>query len=1463
MRPNLAGVLIVLASAGPAHAVIQGNSWFPIGPAPSCCFFPGGEAGRATSVAANPANFTELWIGTAGGGLWRSSDDAQTWTPMTDGQASLAIGAVALADCDSAGCLHVYAGTGENAIRRDTYYGRGLLVGTRISIFGDMQWELRTGAPYSFSQGSIYNVVLDPNSPADSRVIYVTLSSGETASASESTVTAPEPFFLMGGGYGIYKSTNNGQTWAHLNVAGAIGERPTDLEMDRTNSAILYAGFLGKGIFKTTNGGTLWCPLNPGFSLPAGCPATSGLPDPNAVAFDHVEIATDPASASHLYATFGMCPDRLVADCTPSVYESTNAGLSWTLQFQGSSISSPGVPCPGGYTRYTHALTVYPADSGTLYLGGVRLCKSTDHGQTWSSFDDNVFGRTIHFDHHAVLFDAVGFRGYDVNDGGIATWQFPSSTWTPRNDGIQTTGFQAIATSPLTARVIGGAQDNSGMMWVGARQWSHLPCCGDGGFSVMDSDDFMKMYITTNAGDLDDITVVPMKSASGGAIFSEASSGIPDDEPRSFYPPMVQDPSGQHPLYFGTNRLWKSTDDAASWTAVSPVLSTTPSSEIFSGVDAITAIAVAPSDPNWIYLGYYSGKVFVTASACDQPSCWFEMDLNLPAAPITSLAVHPTNKEILVATLSGFFSGSHVYWKSPQTVQWFPTGSISELNGVPASTIAYEPDAPSRLWLGTDKGVYKSLNSGGSWFKFGAGLPNAAVYQIAIDRDRQRVFAATHGRGAFLLTGPHLDVYEGCSSNFVWDLPVYGGGFDPNHGCTMKLLRQDSSVCASGPLDAIQGTIATDAQGVLATWKSGQWADSPVVWACLHGKCLGNANVSACNVPNNPLSTVVAICNNQVAFAQVPGCPALSKPPSSWLSLTGQSGGFFAQDSAASMERELAPNASLASSVDPELSGSGSFRLIPTVQSGDGSSHTLCSVNVGYLPSETMTQVLEHARDAVNADPGCVSAGVSAAVMPAAVENEVEDLFPHPGNLVLVAPALTGGQLIAAVEKDPGPINGPCFDLGQLGVPVASQVRRMKVAFETNATGAMGGDVTLKETSSLGECTITVPTHPGDTSDTIATAFENAFQAPSGPGGGGSLACPSSHNPHDVKRQAGGLILVMSTGIQVCLNDPGVGVTLAPAEICAGDADCNDGNPCTHDACNVTTGQCQSTPEPNFLPCDDGDACTVGNLCINGACGTPLSCDDGIACTEDRCDPSNGRCSNPPVVCDDGNPCTNDVCLATTGHCSSSPTIGAPCDDGNLCTSGDVCDVPPGTTTPVCRGVDACADADGCTADQCDPATGACLHTPIQCDDGDACTSDSCDPATGQCNAVPLSCDDGNPCTADSCHAAGCTHVPIATAEPAPVKFSSKTTLFWPASAGASHWNTYRGTVPSLYNHTCFESADAGGNGPTTSVDPAIPPPGGRFYYLISGEGACGESALGHASSGATIPNTSPCPTPP
>ena len=232
-----------------------------------------------------------------------------------------------------------------------------------------------------------------------------------------------------------------------------------------------------------------------------------------------------------------------------------------------------------------------------------------------------------------------------------------------------------------------------------------------------------------------------------------------------------------------------------------------------------------------------------------------------------------------------------------------------------------------------------------------------------------------------------------------------------------------------------------------------------------------------------------------------------------------------------------------------------------------------------------------------------------------------------------------------------------------------------------------------------------------------------------------------------------------------------------------GVADCDDGNVCTDDLCNVVEG-CQHVA--NSADCNDGDSCTLGDKCSNGWCvpGGGPDCNDGNVCTDDDCGP-DGQCVNlanellcsdddPCTVgdhcvlggcvsgtvqsCDDGNVCTDDSCN-DQGLCLHVPNVAA-CDDENLCTTGDTCSL----GKCVAAGVQACDDENPCTTDACDPQVG-CTYAlnSLACDDGDICTvGDLCQ--LGECKpGLAMNCDDTNPCTDDLCDpGVGCEFVPAA-----------------------------------------------------------------------------------------------------
>jgi len=256
---------------------------------------------------------------------------------------------------------------------------------------------------------------------------------------------------------------------------------------------------------------------------------------------------------------------------------------------------------------------------------------------------------------------------------------------------------------------------------------------------------------------------------------------------------------------------------------------------------------------------------------------------------------------------------------------------------------------------------------------------------------------------------------------------------------------------------------------------------------------------------------------------------------------------------------------------------------------------------------------------------------------------------------------------------------------------------------------------------------------------------------------------------------------------------------------------CTDNNPCTRETCHQRV--CAVFEVLNGAACDDQSLCTFNDVCANSQCVGTSVCSDGDICTDDACDPATGTClGHTAKNCDDGNPCTTDSCNPATGCVHT--LNNNPCDDHNACTANDQCSNGQclGTLAVICP-----SDGNICTNENCDPRTGACVHTnnlvscnaddnpctvddrcqdgschpglPLNCNDSNVCTADSCDPATGACTHLPvngpcadnnacttndtcvagacqpgppLNCDDGNDCTMDGCRSStGCYHAAL------------------------------------------------------------------------------------------------------
>jgi len=215
----------------------------------------------------------------------------------------------------------------------------------------------------------------------------------------------------------------------------------------------------------------------------------------------------------------------------------------------------------------------------------------------------------------------------------------------------------------------------------------------------------------------------------------------------------VIDPSNSQTLYFGTYRLWQSRDGAGKWVAISPDLTGGPSP---TSTTAISAIGVAPSDPNTVYVGTNDSRLQVTRSALDESGAsWTDHSTGLPTRTITHIAVSPIDPATAYVTVSGFLTNSqgHAFKTADSGASWTDiSGNLPSL--LPVNDLVVDPDIPDTLYIGTDAGVMVTTDGGATWTTLGNGLPIVVVDSLVLHRPSRTLRAATHGRSMWDIVVP-------------------------------------------------------------------------------------------------------------------------------------------------------------------------------------------------------------------------------------------------------------------------------------------------------------------------------------------------------------------------------------------------------------------------------------------------------------------------------------------------------------------------------------------------------------------------------------------------------------------------------------------------------------------------------------------------------------------------------------
>jgi photosystem II stability/assembly factor-like uncharacterized protein len=653
---------------------------------------PSNIGGRVTSLACHPTHPERIWAGSAGGGIWQSNDAGQTWRSVWNDQDVLNVGSLAL---DRNNPDVIYCGTGEANLSLDSYPGVGLYRSTNAG----QSWQLLAPSDKTGLPRRIGVIAIDP---FDSKHLLVGgVGYGEVSQTGRD----------FGG---LYVSTDGGVTWARQTFVSANNYWCHSVVFHPKTRGTIYATFTEQGarngIWRSTDGGKSWAQL------------TKGLPD--APRFGRTSLAISPSKPDVLYA-FAQDEASGSQDRLLGVFTTANGGNTWR-SVGGSHFAEEG------QISYGNTIAVHPTDPNFVICGGVDLHLSRNGGKTWrqATFWDSDRGKPdyAHADHHALLMPAaVPGRIYDANDGGMDVSEDTGSTWANRSNGLAVTMFYDLDVAQTNGLIFGGgAQDNGTLVTTNGAAGGFFELLGgDGGWIVFDPKNAGHVYASYY-----NLHIFRFR---GGAS-TEVSPPASEAEQNSVWMAFItMDPSNPNTVFTGSTRVWRTRDDAASWTPVSPPLDRSP----------VTAIEVAPADPKRVYVGTENGGLFRSLNGGDSWSPNISGSV-LPGHTITRLVTHPQDAKLVYATVANF-GHPHVFRSRDGGTTWEDVDR-GQLPDVPHHAALIRPDEPGKVYVGNDAGVFILDVQSGGWANLTKNLPNAMVIDLVYHLKDGTLSAATYGR---------------------------------------------------------------------------------------------------------------------------------------------------------------------------------------------------------------------------------------------------------------------------------------------------------------------------------------------------------------------------------------------------------------------------------------------------------------------------------------------------------------------------------------------------------------------------------------------------------------------------------------------------------------------------------------------------------------------------------------------
>lgn len=682
---------------------------------------PGTMSGRITAIEAINNNPRIVYVGSAGGGVWKSTNAGASFKPIFD-KYNQSIGAITI---DQQHPDTLWVGTGESNMRNSVSIGEGLY----LSTDGGSNWK-KMGLD---STEHISKIIINPSNPQD---IWVAV---------------PGPLWSSSTHRGLYHSTNGGATWEkalYINTETGCA----DVIMDPKNTKVLYAstwqfrrqpwsfnsGGPGSALYKSEDAGKTWRKIQKGF---------------DGEVLGRICLALSPSDSKKLYA--------IAESKNTALYMSADAGENWTKKSATSNVVARPF--------YFSLIVVDPVESNRVYRPAFTLSISTDGGESFKEATSD--GGWTHSDHHALWINPNNNNHLLLGtDGGMYQSLDKGNSWSFFGNLPVGQFYHVAADNETPYNIYGGLQDNSN--WVGASaapggvgndEWKNIG--GGDGFWVQPDPIIPDLvYAESQGGEMYRIN---KKNNLTKDIKPYAKAG--ETKLRfNWNTPLVLSKKNKGTLYTGAQYVYKTTNQGDTWERISPDLTTNNPKKLqqenSGGLSAdntsaenhctIFAIDDSPLDANLLWVGTDDGQLHVTTNG---GGSWSNLTANLKDLPantwVSSICASPDDKQTAFVTFDGHATGDmNTYlYKTKDLGKTWERINNAVFKGY-AHKIVQDSKRPELLFLGTEMGLFISFDGGKQFVHWiTQSMPPAAVRDIFIHPTTNDMLLATHGRGIVVL----------------------------------------------------------------------------------------------------------------------------------------------------------------------------------------------------------------------------------------------------------------------------------------------------------------------------------------------------------------------------------------------------------------------------------------------------------------------------------------------------------------------------------------------------------------------------------------------------------------------------------------------------------------------------------------------------------------------------------------